>query len=124
MTIYALMGFFLIQLTLYIVCCAKLASIRKSGLPPVMQRRLLENEEPLFDAGLYVGLSGTVIALLMLALGIFEASLVAAYASTLFGILFVAALKIFNVRPLRRSLLLAEKSPLRRPDDTWGDAVD
>jgi hypothetical protein len=30
----------------------------------------------------------------------------AAYSSTLFGIIFVAILKVFHVRPLRKTLLL------------------
>ena len=61
----------------------------------VMKLRLLENEENLFDTGLFVSLGGTVISLILLNVWqLKEASLVAAYASTLFGILFVAVLKI------------------------------
>ena len=67
---------------------------------------LLENEEPLFDIGLYFGLGGTVFSLILLAMGVVEASLIAAYASTLFGILGVAILKVFHVRPFRRKLIL------------------
>jgi len=72
----------------------------------VMKLRLLENEENLFDTGLFVGLGGTVISLILLNVWqLKEASLVAAYASTLFGILFVAVLKIGFVRPYRNLLI-------------------
>jgi len=47
-----------------------------------------------------------VVSLLLIAMNIVEASLMAAYASTLFGILFVSLLKIFHVRPFKRNLIL------------------
>ncbi|MEM9226986.1 MAG: hypothetical protein AAGA45_03370 [Verrucomicrobiota bacterium] len=105
-TLLVLLIFLVIQLIIYSVCLLKLAQIRRSPVPASTKLQLLENEDNLFDTGLYVGLAGTVISLLMLALGIVQASLVAAYASTLFGIIFVALLKILNVRPLRRKLIL------------------
>lgn len=108
-TILVLTGFFALQLLLYGFSLMKLGQIRKTVVPPSIKLRLLDNEEHLFDAGLYVGLSGTVISLVMLAMGIVQASLVAAYASTLFGIIFVAILKIFHLRPLKRQLLMAAK---------------
>lgn len=119
-TLYVLLGFFAMQLVIYVICLTKTAAIRKGAFSASMKLKLLDNEEQLFDAGLYVGLAGTVISLLMLALGIVQASLVAAYASTLFGILFVAALKIFHVRPLRRRLLLECRSPVTREETNWG----
>ncbi len=105
-TLLVLLIFFVLQLLIYSVCLIKLAQVRSSPVPAAMKLKLLENEENLFDTGLYVGLTGTIVSLLMLAMGIVQASLVAAYASTLFGIIFVAMLKIFNVRPLRRKLIL------------------
>ena len=68
--------------------------------------KLLENEENLFDLGLYVGLGGTVASLILLAMDVVQASLISAYSSTLFGIIFVAFLKIFHVRPYRRGLII------------------
>jgi len=53
-----------------------------------------------------VGLSGTVASLVMLSLNIVQASLVAAYASTLFGIIVTALLKIVHIRAYRRTLIL------------------
>lgn len=105
-TLLVLLIFFVIQLIIYTACLVKIGQIRRAPVPAEVRLRLLENEETLFDSGLYVGLAGTVISLLMLALGVVQASLVAAYASTLFGIIFVALLKILHVRPLRRRIIL------------------
>ena len=64
--------------------------------------KLRRNEENLFDTGLFVGLGGTVISLILLNVWqLKEASLVAAYASLFFGILFVAVLKIGFVGPIK-----------------------
>ena len=54
---------------------------------------LLDNEENLFDLGLYVGLGGTVLSLILLLVLDVNDALIGAYTSTLFGILFVAALR-------------------------------
>lgn len=105
-TLLVLLLFFVIQLVIYCFCLIKLKEISKKTLNPHMKLQLLDNEENLFDFGLYVGLGGTVLSLIMVALGIVEASLMAAYASTLFGILFVALLKVIHLRPYRRQLIL------------------
>ncbi len=105
-TLLVLALFFVMQLVIYTFCLIKLKEIAKQKLSPAMKIRLLENEENLFDFGLYVGLGGTVSSLILVAVGIVEASLMAAYASTLFGILFTAVLKVMNIRPYRRKLIL------------------
>lgn len=105
-TLLVLALFFIIQLVIYCFCLIKLREVQKQSLSPAMKLRLLENEENLFDFGLYVGLGGTVLSLILVAIGIVEASLMAAYASTLFGILFTAVLKVFNLRGYRRRLIL------------------
>lgn len=105
-TLLVLLIFFLVQLVIYAVCLIKITQIRRQSVSADLKIKLIENEENLFDTGLYVGLAGTVAALIMLAFGIVQASLIAAYASTLFGILFVAILKICHVRPLRRRFLI------------------
>jgi len=102
----ALGGFFLVQAVLYGFCLMRLAAIRRQPVPDSVKLTLIDNEENLFDAGLYVGLAGTVLSLVFLALGVIKPSLMAAYASTLFGILFVAIFKIFHLRPFRRRLIL------------------
>ena len=81
---------------------------RRQKLEPQTKLFLLENEENLFDLGLYIGLAGTVASLILLAMDIAQVSLVSAYSSTLFGILFGAALKILHVRAYRRQLILEQ----------------
>jgi hypothetical protein len=99
-------AFFVIQGLIYTACLFKLAEIRRQRVPPRMKLKLLENEEHLFDAGLYLGFAGTIISLILVSLGVVQFSLMAAYSSTSFGIIFVATFKIFNLRPARRRLLL------------------
>ncbi len=105
-TLLVLALFFIVQLVIYCFCLIKLKEIAKQKLSAELKLKLLENEENLFDFGLYVGLGGTVLSLILVAVGIVEASLMAAYASTLFGILFVAMLKVLNLRPYRRHLII------------------
>lgn len=109
-TILSLVLFLVVQAIIYAVCLIKLAEIRRQNVNSDTKLKLLDNEENLFDAGLYVGLGGTVAALVFLALGIVKPSLMAAYASTLFGIIFVAVLKICHLRPYRRRLILEVES--------------
>lgn len=105
-TIATLLVFLVIQAAIYVFCLLRLAEIRKQKLAARLKLKLLDNEEAMFDAGLYVGLGGTVLGLVFLVLGIVKPSLMAAYSSTLFGILFVALLKIGHVRPFRRQLIM------------------
>lgn len=98
--------FFLLQAMIYVWCLSKLNEIRRTPLAARMKLRLLENEDHLFDAGLYVGLLGTIIALILFFLGIPKFSVMSAYSSTSFGIIFVVILKIFHIRPLRRKLII------------------
>lgn len=105
-TLLVLALFFIIQLVIYCFCLIKIKEVGKQQLSPDMKLKLLDNEENLFDFGLYVGLGGTVLSLILVAVGIVEASLMAAYASTLFGIIFTALLKVLHLRPYRRQLIL------------------
>ncbi|MFO1501472.1 MAG: hypothetical protein U1G07_24300 [Verrucomicrobiota bacterium] len=102
----SLLTFFVMQATIYVFCRMKLAEIRRQTLPSKLKLRLLENEEHLFDAGLYFGFVGTVVSLILVSVGIVKPSLMAAYSSTSFGIIFVSILKIFHLRPFRRRLIL------------------
>jgi hypothetical protein len=102
----SLLVFFVLQATIYIFCRMKLAEIRRQTMPSKLKLRLLENEDNLFDAGLYFGFVGTVFSLILVSLGIVKFSLMAAYSSTAFGIIFVSILKICSVRPYRRRLIL------------------
>ncbi len=106
LTLFMLGLFFSLQFLIYIIGLLKIAQIRRLQLEPSIKLELLDNEENLFDCGLYLGIGGTVVALVLLAMHILQPSLVAAYSSTLFGILFVSLLKVYHVRPFRRQLLL------------------
>lgn len=105
-TILILVMFFVIQLMVFVYGMLKMHEIRRQPIAARTRLKLLDNEENLFDLGLYVGLFGTVFALILVVLNIVEASLMAAYASTLFGIIFVAFLKVGFLRPLRQRLIL------------------
>ncbi len=106
LSLLTLLLFFVLQSLLYTASLVKLAEIRRQRLPARIKVRLLENEDHLFDAGLYLGFVGTIISLIMVSLGVIKPSLMAAYSSTSFGIIFVSIFKIFHLRPLRRELVL------------------
>ena len=101
-----LLLFFVLQGLLYTACLIKLAEIRRQRVLPRVKLKLLENEDHLFDSGLYLGFVGTIISLILASLGVQKFSLMAAYSSTSFGIIFVSVFKIFHLRQYRRNLLL------------------
>jgi hypothetical protein len=105
-SLLTLLLFFVLQALLYIACLVKLAEIRRQNIPSRTKLKLLENEDHLFDAGLYLGFVGTIVSLILVSLGLTKFSLMAAYSSTSFGIVFVSIFKIFHLRGLRRKLLL------------------
>jgi hypothetical protein len=106
LSLLTLLLFFVLQGLIYTACLVKVAEIRRQNVAPRLKLKLLENEDHLFDAGLYLGFVGTIISLILVSLGVIKPSLMAAYSSTSFGIIFVSILKIFHVRPLRRNLIL------------------
>lgn len=110
LSLLTLLLFFVLQGLIYTACIFKLAEIRRQRVPSRIKLRLLENEEHLFDAGLYLGFVGTIISLILVSLNIIQFSLMAAYSSTSFGIIFVSFFKIFHLRPARRKLLLEAES--------------
>jgi len=122
-SLLTLLIFFVLQALLYCACLVKLAEIRRQNVLPRVRLRLLENEEHLFDAGLYLGFGGTIVCLILASLRLTQFSLMAAYSCTAFGIFFVSIFKIFQLRPARRQLLLqseteretAESSPSTKP---------
>jgi hypothetical protein len=101
-----LLLFFVLQFLIYTACLAKLAEVRRQKVAAPLRLKLLENEENLFDAGLYLGFCGTIVSLILGMMGISQFSLMAGYSSTAFGIIFVSVFKIFHLRPYRRQLLL------------------
>jgi hypothetical protein len=106
LSLLALLLFFVLQGLLYLASLFKLAEIRRQRVLPRMKLKLLENEDHLFDAGLYLGFVGTIISLILVSMGVIKPSLMAAYSSTSFGIIFVSIFKILHLRPARRRLLL------------------
>jgi len=115
LSLLALLLFFVIQSLIYTACLVKLAEIRRQNVPARIKIKLLENEDHLFDAGLYIGFVGTIISLILVSLGVIKPSLMAAYSSTSFGIIFVSIFRIFNLRPLRRKLVLEAEAVYPEP---------
>jgi len=95
-----------LQITVYRICLRRIRQIEEGPGDANLKLKLLENEDNLFDAGLYVGIGGTATALVLQVVGIIQPSLLAAYSSNLFGITCVALVKIFHVRALKQRLLL------------------
>jgi hypothetical protein len=95
-----------LQVAMYFICLVKIREIAAQDVAPLIRLRLIENEENLFDGGLYLGIGGTATALVLQVLGVIEPNLLAAYSSNLFGITCVALVKIRHVRPFKRSLIL------------------
>ena len=107
-------AFFLVQVVIFMICMSRISQVKNEELSSGLKLSLLDNEENLFDLGLYIGLGGTVLSLiLLLILDVKQDALIGAYTSTLFGILFVAALKIFVVRPYRNHLLVKQDGEKR-----------
>lgn len=100
-------GFFAaLQIGMYLFCLSKIREIEHQSLSALLKLRLMENEENLFDGGLYIGIAGTATALVLQVLGVIQPNLLAAYSSNLFGICCVALIKIRHVRPYKRRLIL------------------
>jgi len=102
-----------IQLFVYLTCKSKVDEIRQGEGDPLLKLRLLENEDNLFDMGLYIGIAGTALTLAIKMLAPqFGINLSVAYASNIFGILCVALVKIHHVRGARQQLIMdAETTP-------------
>jgi hypothetical protein len=103
--------FFVLQGLLYLSSIVKLAEIRRQRVGSRVKLRLLENEDHLFDAGLYLGFLGTIIAFILSSVSQKHSfDLMVAYSSTSFGILFVSVFKIFHLRPTRRKLVMESET--------------
>jgi hypothetical protein len=105
-TILSITAFAALQLGMYVICLLKISEISKQALSAATKLELMQNEENLFDGGLYIGIAGTATALVLQVLGLIDANLLAAYSSNLFGIVCVALVKIRHVRPYKRQLIV------------------
>jgi hypothetical protein len=102
-----------LQVAMYLICLVKIREVGRQPVSPLVKLKLMENEENLFDGGLYVGIAGTATALLLQVLRVIEPNLLAAYASNLFGIICVALVKIRHVRDYKRQLILEAQAEAR-----------
>jgi len=109
-TVVSIAIFALLQVATYLLCLYKIAEIDRQDLPATLKLRLMENEENLFDSGLYIGMMGTATALVLQVLGVIDQNLLAAYSSNLFGIVCVAFVKIRHVRGYKRRLILSAQA--------------
>ncbi|MCP5007862.1 MAG: hypothetical protein GY941_28590 [Planctomycetes bacterium] len=98
--------FLFLQIFLYFLGRNHIHKIIMTDADAPTKVKLLENEEHLFDMGLYVGLSGTVLSLIVITMGWSNIGLMSAYTSTLFGIVEVALLKLTSLRPYKKVLIL------------------
>jgi hypothetical protein len=105
-TIVSILTFALLQVGMYVICLLKISEVSRQSLPAATKLELMQNEENLFDGGLYIGIAGTATALVLQVLGLIDANLLAAYSSNLFGIVCVALVKIRHVRPYKRQLIV------------------
>jgi hypothetical protein len=105
-TLISIAIFAAMQVAMYFICLQKIREIARSDQLPLIKLRLMENEDNLFDGGLYIGIAGTATALVLQVLKIIPGDLLAAYSSNLFGITCVALVKIRHVRPYKRELIL------------------
>ena len=105
-TILSITTFACLQIGMYFICLLKISDVDRQPLGAPGKLRLIENEENLFDGGLYLGIAGTATALVLQVLHLIDANLLAAYSSNLFGIVCVALVKIRHVRPYKRKLIL------------------
>jgi len=111
-TLISIGVFAVLQVFIYLICLRKVREIDAQDIPPLLKLRLMENEENLFDSGLYVGMMGTAAALVLQVLGLIQPNLLAAYSSNLFGIVCVAFVKIRHIRNYKRSLIIqAQAAP-------------
>ena len=99
-----------LQVAMYLVCLLKIREVASAEVMPLVKLKLMENEENLFDGGLYIGIAGTATALVLQVLGLIQGNLLAAYSSNLFGIICVALVKIRHVRPYKRVLILQSQA--------------
>jgi len=105
-TLISIGVFAVLQVVIYLICLRKVREIDEQEISPLLKLRLMENEENLFDSGLYVGMMGTAAALVLQVLGLIQPNLLAAYSSNLFGIVCVAFVKIRHIRTYKRGLII------------------
>ena len=51
-------AFLLIQVAIFMICLSRISQVKNEELKSSLKLELLDNEENLFDLGLYIGLGG------------------------------------------------------------------
>jgi hypothetical protein len=97
--------FMALQVAVFLFSTLAVNKLKRSEGNAETKMKLLENDDTLFDLGLYIGLAGTVLSFLFILLGSDKQGMLAAYTSTLFGIIEVALFKITVLRPYRQQLI-------------------
>ncbi len=97
--------FTIAQVIVYMTFLRRMREIRDGSQTPQQKLKLLENEDNLFDLGLYIGIAGTALGLGLIMLDLFTKPY-AAYVSNILGIACVAVVKIHHLRNTRQELLL------------------
>jgi len=94
-------GVTLLQLFALYIAAYVLGSLKRSDDPVTIRLKLLDNADIFLDVPLYIGLFGTVSSFLVMTYSPTSSRLIA-YSSTLIGIIFSLALRLFLNYPLRR----------------------
>ena len=107
-------AFLLVQVVIFMICMSRISQVKNEDLKPGLKLSLLIMKIICLILDCMLGLEERCFLLsfywyLMLK----QDALIGAYTSTLFGILFVAALKIFIVRPYRNHLLVKQDGEKR-----------
>ena len=94
-------GVSMLQVFALYIAAHVLGSLKLSKEPVAIRLKLLDNADIFLDVPLYIGLFGTVSSFLVMTYSPTSSRLIA-YSSTLIGIIFSLALRLFLNYPLRR----------------------
>lgn len=94
-------GVSMLQVFALYIAAHVLGCLKRSTDPVAIRLKLLDNADIFLDVPLYIGLFGTVSSFLVMTYSPTSSRLIA-YSSTLIGIIFSLALRLFLNYPLRR----------------------
>ena len=94
-------GVSMLQIFALYIAAHVLGNLKRSDEPVAIRLKLLDNADIFLDVPLYIGLFGTVSSFLVMTYSPTSSRLIA-YSSTLIGIIFSLALRLFLNYPLRR----------------------
>ena len=100
-SMFLFVGVSVLQVFALYIAAYVLGNLKKSTDPVAVRLKLLDNADIFLDVPLYIGLFGTVSSFLVMTYSPTSSRLIA-YSSTLIGIIFSLALRLFLNYPLRR----------------------